>query len=264
MSGAESIGNVAPPGRLVAIASGKGGVGKTWLAITLAQALVQAGAGPVLLVDADHGLANVDVQLGLEAGADLQAVLSGQVGLRDAATRTAAGFEVLAGRSGGGLVARPDLLARLPGLLDAAAADWPVVLLDLAAGIGPTERWLAATAGTLLVVATEEPTSLTDAYAVLKLQRRDRSGAGDSRVVINQATDAAAGQRIWQRLDRACAGFLGGGVPLAGVIRRDRRVAEAIRRQAPLLTRHPTSPAAEDVQRLAATLAQGWDRRAGA
>lgn len=243
-----------PRGRVIAIASGKGGVGKTWLSISLAQALAEAGAGPVLLVDADHGLANVDVQLGLEAAHDLHAVLSDRVPLSAAAVPQPAGFAVLAGRSGGALVTDPALLDRMLALVAGAAQAWPVVLLDLAAGLGATERRLAAAADTLLVVATGEPTSLTDAYAVLKLHRRDRRGGGDARIVVNRAADRAAGMRTWSALDRACAGFLGAGVPLAGIIRQDQRVAEAIRRQMPLLARHPAAPAAEDVRRLAGAL----------
>ena len=98
----------------------------------------------------------------------------------------------------------------------------------------------------LPIVATEEPTSLTDAYAVLKLHRRDRPG-GDARLVVNQAADRAAGERTWRSLDRACRGFLGGGVALAGVLRRDPRVRDAISRQAAFLVRHPASPLASDI-----------------
>ena len=245
------------PGRIIAVASGKGGVGKTWLAITLAHALAQdlAPAGRVLLVDADFGLANVDVQLGLDPAQDLGAVLAGRVALPAAAQRHPAGFDLLPGRSGCGSLAGlgPVALTRLPGLLREAAALWQVVLLDLGAGLEPAVRQLAAVADTLLVVATAEPTSLTDAYAVLKLHRRDRPG-GDARVVVNMAPDRAQGERTWRSLDTACTRFLGTGVPLAGIIRRDAKVPEAIRRQTPLLTRHAGSAAALDVTTLARQL----------
>ncbi|MBL6081065.1 AAA family ATPase [Belnapia sp. T18] len=247
MSGNESS-------RIIAIASGKGGVGKTWLAISLAQALAEAGQR-VLLVDADFGLANIDVQLGLPPGPDLGEVLAGRCGLGAAVRRHAAGFDLLPGRSGCGSLAGLGEAAagRLGAMLREAAAAWDAVLLDCGAGIEPAVRGLAALADTLLVVATGEPTSLTDAYAVLKLHRRDRP-AGDQRVVVNLAEDAAAGERVWRSLETACLRFLGAGVPLAGIVRRDQRVPEAIRHQAPLLTRHPLTSAAEDVRHLAAAL----------
>ncbi len=238
-------------GHLIAIASGKGGVGKTWLAISLAHALAQEG-GRVLLVDGDFGLANTDVQLGLDPKQDLADVLAGRASLAQAAMAHAAGFDVLPGRSGSGALAALDGagLNRLLVTLDEARAGWPLVVLDLGAGLDPAVRRLAAAADTLLVVATDEPTSLTDAYAVLKLHRRDAPGA-DARLVVNQATDRASGERTWATLNRACESFLGAGVPLAGMIRRDAKVPESIRRQTPLLTRHPASPAAQDVAALA-------------
>ena len=242
-------------GRLVAVASGKGGVGKTVLAIGLAQAMAQAGQR-VLLVDADLGLANVDVQLGLDPRHDLTDVLAERLSAAAAATSHAAGFAILPGRSGSGALAGLDAaaVARLDAALRQATADYDLVLLDLGAGLDAAVRRLAAGADLLLVVATEEPTSLTDAYAVLKLHRRDRPGAA-ARVVVNQASDRAGGERTWRTLDQACTRFLGTGVPLAGIIPRDPRVADSIRHQAPLLTRHPGCPAARDIALLAKSLA---------
>jgi flagellar biosynthesis protein FlhG len=239
-------------GKILAIASGKGGVGKTWFAVTLAHAFARAGRRPLLL-DGDLGLANVDVQLGLNPVHDLGGVLAGRVAL-DAATiaHPGGGFEVLAGRSGSGALASLDdtALAAVLAALDRAAMLWNPVVVDLGAGLEAPQRRLAAAADTLLVVATEEPTSLTDAYAVLKLHARDAPGA-DARIVVNQATDAASGARTHATLARACETFLRRRIPLAGVIRRDPRVPEAIRRQAPLLTRHPNTAAAQDVEAIA-------------
>jgi flagellar biosynthesis protein FlhG len=238
-------------GRIIAIASGKGGVGKTWLAISLSQALAREGER-VLLVDGDFGLANADVQLGLDPRRDLADVLTGRATVAEAAVAHAAGFDVLPGRSGSGALAALDGagLNRLLVALEEARMGWPLVVLDLGAGLDPSVRRLAAAAETLLVVATDEPTSLTDAYAVLKLHRRDAPGA-DARLVVNQAQDRASGERTWATLNRACEGFLGAGVALAGVIRRDAKVPESIRRQTPLLTRHPGCTAAQDVEALA-------------
>ena len=231
-------------GRVIAVASGKGGVGKTVLAIGLAHAL---GA---LLIDADFGLANVDVQLGMPAGPDLGHVLAG-MRLMDAARPHPAGFTVLPGRSGSGVLAALGATALVP-VLTAARAGFAHVVLDIGAGIATAQRDLLTMADLSLIVATEEPTSLTDAYAVLKLLRRDRPAA-EARLVANMA-GGAAGLRVWQVLDGAARSFLGQGLDYAGGVRRDARVADAIRHRQPLLLRHPGCAAAEDIRAVAAGL----------
>ena len=248
----------APRARLLAIASGKGGVGKTWLSATLSRALVLAGRS-VLLFDGDLGLANIDIQLGIMPDRDLSSVISGQCSVAEAAMAYApGGFSVLPGRSGSGALSgmEPAALDRIL-LMLAAEQSVDEVVLDLGAGLDRSTRRMAATADTLLVVATEEPTSLTDAYAVIKMAAIDRP-AGDVRVVINQASSPAAGQRTYLTLAKACATFLGRRPALAGIIRRDDHVRDAIRRQVLLQVRHPLTGAAQDVERLAKELLESW------
>jgi flagellar biosynthesis protein FlhG len=253
---------------ITAVASGKGGVGKTWLSITLAHALARSGHR-VLLFDGDLGLANVDIQLGLMPQRDLGAVAAGRASLADAVLRhPEGGFDIVAGQSGSGALSTldPATLERMLAALLALASGYDTVVLDLGAGLDRPVRRMAAWAGTLLVVATEEPTSLTDAYAVLKLHAADLAhgglggghggaGAGAARVVVNQAATRASGERTYASLQRACERFLGRAPGLAGVIRRDDRVRDAIRRQSLLLTRHPACPAAADVEAIAEGLA---------
>lgn len=242
------------PGRptFLAVASGKGGVGKTWLAITLSQALAEAGRR-VLLFDGDLGLANIDIQLGLNPARDLAGVMAGQCPLEAAVAPLEAGFSVLPGRSGAASLAgmRQDTAEKL--LAGLAALPFDLVLLDLGGGLDASNRIFAARAHALLVVATDEPTSLTDAYAVIKLHATDAPG-GNAAIAVNQAATAASGRRTYGTLAQACSKFLHYTPPLAGVIRRDEHVRDAIRHQTPLLTRHPRCPAASDARDLAERL----------
>ena len=245
----------AQEGRIIAVASGKGGVGKTWFAVTLAHAMARRGKR-VLLFDGDLGLANVDIQLGLAPPADLSTVISGRASMAEAAYRhPAGGFDILAGRSGSGALSAMDPTV-LEGVLTGLREEAPrrdFVLLDLGAGLDRSLRRMAAFADLVVVVATEEPTSLTDAYAVLKLYASDRPD-GAAQILVNQAATRAGGERTYATLARASQNFLGRTPALLGVVRRDDRVRDAIRRQTLLLTRHPGCNAAEDVEAAAVAL----------
>ncbi|MBI2254275.1 MAG: P-loop NTPase [Proteobacteria bacterium] len=235
----------------IAVASGKGGVGKTWLAISLAQALSRNGER-VMLFDGDLGLANVDIQLGLTPAIDLGTVIERQLPLARAATRCAAGFDVIAGRSGSGGLANMPLhrLSALTAALRDVAAQYDRIIIDLGAGIDRPVRLMAAQCQTALVVANDEPTTLTDAYALIKMLTADQAPCRVG-IVVNSAQDTLQGRQTYATLAKACQNFLKLDPPLLGIVRRDPKVKEAIRAQAPLLTRHPGSTAAQDVEALA-------------
>ncbi len=247
-----------PGSNVITVLSGKGGVGKTWLAITLAHAL--AGTGKrTLLFDGDLGLANVDIQLAFTPERDLSLVISGRQRLADVVTPyPEGGFDIIVGRSGSGNLALLPSAVRhaLRTELIEIAGTYDTAVIDLGAGIGQTVRDLAVYDGTCLLVATDDPTSLTDAYALIKLITAERPGC-DLRIVINQAKSPTGGRHTYQALHRSCQDFLKISPPLAGVIRHDRHVRDAIRHQTPLLTRHPNANAAEDVGALASALADG-------
>jgi flagellar biosynthesis protein FlhG len=246
-----------PHNNILAIASGKGGVGKTWLSVTLAHLCARAGRR-VLLFDGDIGLANVDVQLGLTPQRDLNSVLSGRHSLAEAVTPyKEGGFDVIAGRSGS------TSLASLPlGKLEAIAAElqslrqaYHMVIIDLGAGIEQNVQYLASLAARCLVVVTDEPTSLTDAYAFIKIARTGKQPP-DIGVVINQASTQKEGESTYSAINKACVNFLGISPTLYGIIRRDNKVKDSIRHQKSLLIRAPHSTAATDAAALSIKLMQ--------
>ena len=245
-------------GRIIAVASGKGGVGKTFLSITLSHALARRNQR-TLLFDGDLGLANIDIQLGLMPQYDLGSVVAGKLSLNQAAMKyDNGGFDVIAGRSGSGSLANIPLsrLQLLGEDLALVAARYDRIVIDLGAGVEKSVRQLARAADTLLVVTTDEPTSLTDAYAFIKVTALERPNA-DIRIVVNASNSTREGDRTYQTLLKACQSFLKIAPPLAGIVRRDARVRESIRNQTPILTRSPNSEAALDIEAIAGRLLSG-------
>ena len=195
--------------RVVAVASGKGGVGKTWFAISLAHALADGGRR-ALLFDGDLGLANIDVQLGLTPAHDLGSVFGGRMALAEAITRNElCGFDILAGRSGCGTLAAisADWRSAVIRHLSAVATKYDFVVVDLGAGIEQGVRAFAAEADSCVVVTTDEPTALTDAYAFIKVMTIAH-GPRDIGIVVNMAGSKRDGERTHKTLQRACESFL--------------------------------------------------------
>ena len=240
---------------MIAVASGKGGVGKTWFSITLSHALSLLHQ-KTLLFDGDLGLANVDIQLGLMVKYDLGSVVSGAKSLNQVIYGYDKGrFDIIAGRSGSaGLASMP--VGRLQILgedLSIIAGNYNKVILDMGAGVEKPVRILSGLAEKIIVVCTDEPTSLTDAYAFIKIMTMQYPKSNIS-IVINQANSKREGQRTYETLLKACNSFLKINPPLLGIIRRDARVRDSIRNQTTVISRYPASEAAEDVMAIAKSL----------
>ena len=240
---------VIRPHQKIAIASGKGGVGKTWLSITLCHALANKGK-KVLLFDGDLGLANVDIQLGLMPKHDLGGVLAGRLPLNQATTAYSdGGFDIIAGRSGSGNLAdiATSRLRSLSEDITLLSASYDQVVFDLGAGVERTVRSLANQVDVVFVVTTDEPTALTDVYAFIKLTHIERPNL-ELKVIVNMANSTKEGERTYNTILKACEGFLKFSPALAGVVRRDTKVRETIRNQTSILVRFPNTEAANDVR----------------
>ena len=240
---------------IIAIASGKGGVGKTWVSTTIAHVFSNSGRKS-LLFDGDIGLANVDVQLGLHPEVDLSDVFTGKATLTQAITHFADGnFDIIAGRSGSGSLGNlsVDKINSLSSELNILAKSYDVVLLDLGAGIEQQVQAMAQLASRCLVVITDEPTSLTDAYAFIKILRLQNQDV-DIQIIVNMAENQREGLKTFSAIKNACESFLKFSPRLAGIVRRDPKVKEAIRSQKPILLKSSKSMAAADIAALAVKL----------
>lgn len=242
---------------MIAVASGKGGVGKTWFSVTLAHAF-SGLKQKTLLFDGDLGMANVDIQLGLMVANDLGSVVAGAATLNQVVHYCdKCRFDVIAGHSGSaGLSAVP--VGRLQILaedLSLFADTYDKVVLDMGAGAEKSIRILSGMSGRVIVLCTDEPTALTDAYAFVKLMAMQYPKCRVE-IVVNQAETLREGQQTYNILQKACQTFLKITPPLLGIVRRDARVRDAIRNQMPLITRYPTSEAAEDVIEIARKILQ--------
>ncbi|GAB1409235.1 MinD/ParA family protein [Desulfovibrionales bacterium] len=242
----------------IAIVSGKGGVGKTNIALNLGFALHQQGYSLVLL-DADLGLANLDVLLGLSPEKNIQDLLAGEEPENVVVPLDTEGFDFLPSASGvADLVDMDeDVQGVLMHKLDGLFRQYDVLLLDLGAGINPTVLAFAAMPQERVVVITPEPTSLTDSYALIKVLSTQHH-VRNFHIIVNMAETTKEGQTAFHRLSQACERFLDLPVHLLGIIHRDAMVTESVRHQVPLLKFAPTCQAAQDLRDIAQKIA---DRR---
>ncbi|MEJ5331044.1 MAG: MinD/ParA family protein [Desulfobaccales bacterium] len=225
------------------LSSGKGGVGKTSLAVNLAFALADQGIR-VLLVDGDLGLANVDVLLGLSVTATIREVLAHDLDPRAALVQVTPGLAVLPAGSGVAELASlpPEDQAHLGRLLEGLGRDFQVVLVDTAAGLGPSVLWFNAWAHHNIVVVTPDPTSLTDAYALIKVLSRAHRRRRFL-ILTNQVEHEAEGQRTFATLSQVAARFLEVELDYLGSIPADPAVQQGVREQVPFVQAAPKSAA---------------------
>lgn len=243
-----------PPVRVVAVTSGKGGVGKTHVACNLA-VLAARAARRVLLLDADLGLANADLVLGVAPHHHLGDVLGGAVRLEEALAEGPGGIRILAASSGVQQLTRlgDAEKLRLVGALDALADRFDLVLVDCAAGIGDNVLFFAGAAQEVLLVVSPEPTALSDAYATVKVLSQ-QAGVERFRVVVNPAATEAHGREQFARLTSVTDRFLGAHVSFLGHVPRDESVARAAMAQRALVELFPRAAATRALQHIGRAL----------
>ncbi len=251
---------------VIAVTSGKGGVGKTNISVNLAIALGQRGAR-VLAIDADLGLANMDIVMGLAPTYTAADLIRGDATLDEVILPGPSNVWLLPGASGQHDLADLDDAARrnLFTAVDSLDDRFDAIVVDTGAGIGSNSVGFAAAAKDIVLVVTPEPTSVADAYGMLKVLCT-RCAVKRVRVLANMVGGPAEGEQVFRRLSSLAERFLNVGLDYLGAIPRDPALSRAVMRGEPLVLAYPKSPAAAALERVAETLAASdhKDERQGA
>ena len=243
--------------RVIAITSGKGGVGKTNIAVNLAIALGQAGQR-VLVIDADLGMANVDVVLGSMSKKHLLNLLERDTELKDVIMNGPYGVTYISG--GSGIEKAADFTyeerQRLMQKLTACGQMADIILIDTGAGLGKNVMDFILAADEVLLVTTPEPTALTDAYAVLKAYSM-YAAQKNIKLLVNRVYDEAESREVVAKLQHTSQRFLNMNIDCLGYVFEDRAVMKAVRQQQPFLTAQPNSVASRCIQGLVNSILYG-------
>ena len=243
--------------RVIAVTSGKGGVGKTNLTVNLAIALKEEGQR-VLVIDADLGMANVDVVLGSLSRYHLLHLLDPDISLKDVLINGPYGINYISGGSGIEKAKdfTPDEREMLMGKLAGCSEIADIILIDTGAGLGQNVMSFILAADEVLLVTTPEPTALTDAYAVMKAYSLHASNK-NLKVVVNRVYDESESEDVITKLDQTSKKFLKMPITSAGYIFEDRKVSGAVRKQKPFMATDPDSLASKCVKAMASSLLYG-------
>ena len=230
--------------KVIAISGGKGGVGKTNVTLNAAVALGKQGKR-VLVLDADLGLANVDVMLGLRVQRNLSHVLSGECDIDDIIIDGPAGIKIIPATSGSQSMVdlKPTEHAGLIRAFSEMQTKFDVLIIDTAAGISDMVLSFTRAAQDVVLVVCDEPTSITDCYALMKLLSRDHS-VYKFKVVANMIRNNKEGQQLFSKLLTVTDRFLDVTLELVGVIPFDENIRKSVRKQQVIVEAFPDSPAA--------------------
>ncbi len=241
---------------VIAVASGKGGVGKTNVSANLAVCLASTGK-KVVLVDADFSLGNLDVVMGIESRYNVSHLIGGAKGIAEVTSIGPCGVEILCGASGIESLAELNDFhrQRLLGELERLGDEADVVMIDCAAGIGKCVTGFCMAADHVLVVTTPEPAAMTDAYATIKVLAM-RQFKGRISVIVNMAESASEGKRVYRQMARVAKQFLGSHIYEAGVLVKDERLCIAVRKQTPVVLAYPKATVSVSLAAMASRLSK--------
>lgn len=239
------------PVQVIAVSGGKGGVGKSNISVNLGIALAQKGRRVVLL-DADLGLANIDVLLGITANRNMADVLAGDCDLRDILVNGPGGIRIVPASSGTQRMTQLSSMEHA-GLINAFSElgdQIDVLIVDTAAGISESVVSFLRASQELLLVVCDEPTSITDCYALIKLMNRDY-GTNRFRILANQVRNEQEGRHLFEKLTRVTERFLDVALQYVGMVPYDEAVKKAVQRQKAVLEAYPRAKASLAIKALA-------------
>ncbi|ALP54750.1 cobyrinic acid a,c-diamide synthase [Candidatus Tenderia electrophaga] len=239
------------PVRVIAVASGKGGVGKTNVSVNLALAMVAEGK-QVMLLDADLGLANVDIMLGLRPQFNLSHVINGERTLEEVIVAGPSGLQIVPASSGMQNMAEltPAQHAGMIQAFSEVGHDLDALIIDTAAGIADSVVSFTRAAQEVIIVVCDEPTSITDAYALMKVLNRDY-GIQRFRVLSNMAHSMQEGRELFNKMVKVTDRFLDVTLDFMGTIPYDEYLRKALQRQKAVIEAYPRSKAAMAFKNLA-------------
>jgi len=237
--------------KVIAVTGGKGGVGKTNVTLNTAISLAQQGKR-VMVLDADLGLANVDVLLGLRVEKNLSHVLSGECTLDEVLVEGPYGIKIAPASSGSQSMTEltPTEHAGLIRAFSELQSQIDVLIVDTAAGISDMVLSFSKASQDIMMVVCDEPTSLTDAYALIKILNKEH-GVFRFKIVANMVRSMREGDELFSKLSKVTNRFLDVALELVAVIPFDENVRKSVRKQKAIVEAFPTSPAAMAIRRLA-------------
>ena len=243
--------NKVHPVQVIAVTGGKGGVGKSNVSINTAMALAELGRRVVVL-DADLGLANIDVLLGITASRNIGDVLSGEYSLKDVMVEGPGGIKIVPASSGIQHLTQlsPMEHAGLINAFSEISDELDVLIIDTAAGISEQVLSFARAAQEILMVVCDEPTSITDCYAVIKLLNKNHD-LFRFRVLANMVRSPEEGRNLFNKLTRVTERFLEVALQYEGSIPFDEQVRKAVQRQRPVYEAYPRAKASLAFKQLA-------------